>query len=141
MKIERLVLDTNVAVSAALDDESTAARVIDLAVESCQLIGTGDTVKEIVETLYRPKFDRYISPSGRELFLSRLERFTDIVAVIQRVKACQDPRDDKFLEAALNGRADAIVSGAKDLLTLNPFRGILILTPAQYLQHAKTRDR
>jgi len=42
------------------------------------------------------------------------------------------PRN-KFLEAAVNGRADVIVTGDKDLLDLNPFRSIAIMTPADYL--------
>jgi predicted nucleic acid-binding protein len=44
-----------------------------------------------------------------------------------------DPEDDKFLEAAVNGRANVIVIGDKDLLDLNPFRGVAIMTPADYL--------
>jgi predicted nucleic acid-binding protein len=50
------------------------------------------------------------------------------------VKGCRDPKDDKFLEIALNGHADLIISGDKDLLDLNPFRGIPILSPAGYLK-------
>jgi predicted nucleic acid-binding protein len=50
------------------------------------------------------------------------------------IRACRDPRDDKFLEVAVNGRADAIVTGDQDLLVLNPFQGIPILSPAGYLE-------
>jgi len=50
------------------------------------------------------------------------------------IRACRDPRDDKFLEVAVHGRADAIVTGDADLLALHPFRGIAILTPAAYLE-------
>lgn len=57
----------------------------------------------------------------------------EIVAVEQPVRACRDPKDDKFLEAAVNGRADVLVTGDRDLLDLHPFRGIAILTPADYL--------
>ena len=51
----------------------------------------------------------------------------------QPIRASRDPKDDKFLEAAVNGRADVIVTGDKDLLDLDPFRGIAIVTPAAYL--------
>ena len=57
----------------------------------------------------------------------------DTVEIVARVQACRDPRDDKFLDVAVNGRADVIVTGDADLLALNPFRGIAILTPAAYL--------
>jgi predicted nucleic acid-binding protein len=56
------------------------------------------------------------------------------VTILSPVRACRDPRDDKFLEVAVHGRADAIVTGDRDLLDLNPFRGIAILTPAEYLE-------
>lgn len=49
------------------------------------------------------------------------------------VSECRDPKDDKFLEVAPNGRADVIVSGDADLLTLNPWRAIAIVTPEDYL--------
>jgi predicted nucleic acid-binding protein len=50
------------------------------------------------------------------------------------VRACRDPREDKFLEVAVHGRADVIVTGDRDLLDLNPFREIEILTPTEYLK-------
>jgi predicted nucleic acid-binding protein len=57
----------------------------------------------------------------------------EIVEVEQPVRASRDPKDDKFLEAAVNGRADVLVTGDRDLQDLHPFRGIAILTPADYL--------
>ncbi len=57
--------------------------------------------------------------------------------ISERVAACRDPTDDKFLELAVNGYADLIVSGDADLLALNPFRGIAIITPAAYAQRAR----
>ena len=60
--------------------------------------------------------------------------FVDIVEGVQQVRACRDPDDDKFLEAAVNGRADVVVSGEADLLALHPFRQIRILTPAAYVR-------
>jgi uncharacterized protein len=52
---------------------------------------------------------------------------------VQQVQACRDPKDDKFLELAVNGNADLIVTGDQDLLVLRQFRNILISTPADYL--------
>ena len=50
------------------------------------------------------------------------------------ITICRDAKDDKFLELALNGRADIIVSGDQDLLTLNPFQGIPIVQPATFIR-------
>jgi predicted nucleic acid-binding protein len=60
----------------------------------------------------------------------------ELVAITQRIAACRDPTDDKFLELAVSGRADLIISGDADLLALNPFRGIPIVGPAAYVLRA-----
>lgn len=55
------------------------------------------------------------------------------VAITHRVQVCRDPCDDKFLHVALNGEAEAIVTGDADLLALHPFHGVQILSPAAFL--------
>ena len=52
----------------------------------------------------------------------------------ERFAACRDPKDDKFLELAVNGRADVILTGDNDLLVLDPFRGISIIAPAAFVR-------
>jgi putative PIN family toxin of toxin-antitoxin system len=56
-----------------------------------------------------------------------------MVPVAQRIRACRDPKDDKFFDAALSGGAHAIVTGDQDLLALPPFHDIHIVTPAAFL--------
>lgn len=63
--------------------------------------------------------------------------FAELVLVTERISACRDPTDDKFLEVAVNCRADIIVSGDAELLVLSPFRGIPIVTPAAFVQGAR----
>jgi uncharacterized protein len=58
----------------------------------------------------------------------------EFVPIIQTVRECRDPDDDKILELALNGRADVIITGDEDLLELHPWREIAILTPVSYLK-------
>jgi putative PIN family toxin of toxin-antitoxin system len=67
------------------------------------------------------------------VFLAELARVVELVAITQRITLCRDPRDDKFLELALAGRADFLVTGDVDLLALDPFHGTRILDPATYL--------
>jgi len=133
MKIERVVIDTNVLISAALLDESVPARARNHAIRYGQLIATEQTFAELTGRLLLPKFDRYVSRARREALLERMQPIVEIVPVIQVVRACRDPRDDMFLEAAVNGRADVLVTGDRDLLALHPFAGIAIVTPADYL--------
>jgi uncharacterized protein len=55
------------------------------------------------------------------------------VTITERIVVCRDPTDDKFLELAVNGRADVFVTGDLDLLVLNPFRGLPIITPRVFV--------
>jgi len=76
----------------------------------------------------------------RTLFLRQLTRTAEFFPIIHRVQECRDPKDDKFLELALNGRADVIVTGDADLVALNPWRGIEIVTALDYLQPKAERS-
>jgi putative PIN family toxin of toxin-antitoxin system len=89
---------------------------------------------ELAEVLGRAKFDPYLTIGERQDFLRMFDRIAERVEVVRTVQACRDPRDDKFLELAVEGEADVIVTGDNDLLTLDPFQGISILTPARFLQ-------
>jgi len=133
MTRERLVIDTDVFISGLLSSTSHPARVVERAIEHGQLLGSTQTVRELIETLLLPKFDRYVSRQRREALLDRLAPLVEIVEIVQRVQVCRDPKDDKFLELAVNGRANVVVTGDDDLLSLHPFRGIDILSPAAYL--------
>jgi putative PIN family toxin of toxin-antitoxin system len=133
MTRERVVLDTNVLISGLFSTTSTPARAVERAVRNDQLIATTATLRELMTKLFSPKFDRYVPRERRDALLLRLAPLVEIVEVVQQIQAARDPDDDKFLEAAVNGRANVVVSGDGDLLELNPFRGIAILTPAAYI--------
>ena len=75
-----------------------------------------------------------MSREKRDALLVRLVALIEMVEIVETVQASRDPKDDKFLDVAVNGRADVIVTGDSDLLALNPYRGVAILTPADYLR-------
>jgi uncharacterized protein len=81
-----------------------------------------------------------VNEEERARFLQSLLSEARLVEVREKVRAYRDPKDDKFLELAVNGEADCIVSGDEDLLTLDPFRGIPILTPDKFLD-TLSKDR
>lgn len=94
---------------------------------------SADAIAELSDVLGREKFRRYVTEEERERFLRGLLQRARLVEIHDKVRACRDPKDDKFLELAVNGGADCIVSGDDDLLTLHPFRGVDILTPNGFL--------
>jgi putative PIN family toxin of toxin-antitoxin system len=133
MTCERVVIDTNVLISGLFSTTSTPALAVEKAVTKAQLVATAETLRELIEKLLRPEFDRYVRRERREALLQRVASILEIVEVLQAVRASRDPKDDKFLEAAVNGRANVLVTGDRDLLDLNPFRGVAIVTPTDYL--------
>jgi hypothetical protein len=76
-----------------------------------------------------PSFAALVDADTRA-WLKELTEAAEPVEITERIVACRDPTDDKFLELAVNGHADLIVTGDGDLLALNPFRDIPIVTPA-----------
>ena len=130
----RLVVDTNVFVSAIILPRSSPRQLVDRALDQGLLLLSDATVGELREVLSRSKLDRYVSREERALVLAQIGRTAEFVPIIQLVRQCRDLKDDKFLEIALNGRADVIITGDADLLTLHPWRGIEILSPKQFLR-------
>ena len=127
----RLVVDTNIFVSAALKDASWPAETIRWIATYGGLLKSAITEQELLAVLQRPRIAPKIEPD----FSDRLRRMlaaAELVTIAERVAACRDPDDDKFLELAVNGSADVIISGDADLLTLDTFRGIPIITAAAF---------
>ena len=129
----RVVVDTNVLISAALKEQSLPSMAVHLATESGVLLKSTITEQELFVTLDRPRLAPLIPPRFRD-WLSELLAAAELVTIAERITGCRDPNDDKFLELAVNGHADLIVSGDADLLTLNPFQGIPIVAPAIFVQ-------
>jgi len=132
-KPSRVVIDTNIFLSAVLNQDSFPARVVEKALRSSQILQSAETWDELEDVLSREKFDRYRSVFDRRMYFRYLAEFMQPISVTTKVSVCRDPKDDKLLELAIDGRADSIITGDKDLLVLSPFEGIPIITPLEYL--------
>jgi len=117
---------------------ATAAQAVRVATGSDSVLASTDTLAELADVLSRPKFDPYVSIEERQTFLRLFARLAEHVAISRPIRACRDPKDDKFLELAVNGSAGLIVTGDADLLALHPFHAIAILTPSAFLALAPT---
>lgn len=134
MRAERVVLDTNVLISAVLQPKGPPRAAIDaVRMAGGVLLFSDQTFDELRTRLERPKFDRYVSREGRALFLAQLDAVSEWVAITGAKMGCRDPDDDKLLETTLTGEADCLVTGDRDLLVMSPFHEIPILTPADFL--------
>jgi putative PIN family toxin of toxin-antitoxin system len=131
-----IVIDTNVYVSRLIREQSKPGRAVARAWREGVTLVSDATLEELRVVLRREKFARYIPPGSVEPYLLQVREVALYMSNPPTIRACRDPKDDKFLEVAVDGRADLIVTGDNDLLALHPFRGIAILTPAEYLEQA-----
>ncbi|MFO8048164.1 MAG: putative toxin-antitoxin system toxin component, PIN family [Desulfosudaceae bacterium] len=130
------VVDTNVLVSA-LVFKQTPEQVVSKIIQSGLFLFSDDTLEELIDVLGRPKFSKHISAEIIHDYLSLLANFSRFIKPSQRITACRDPRDNMFLELAVAGKADFIVTGDQDLLELNPFRNVRIVQPAEFMAIVK----
>jgi putative PIN family toxin of toxin-antitoxin system len=127
----RLVVDTNVFIGATLKEASWPGNTVRWIGKFGGLLKSAVTEQEVIEVLQRPRISPKIAPFFLEN-VSRIFSAAEPVTIVEPVTGCRAPDDDKFLALAVNGRADAIVSGDDDLLVLDTYRGIPIISPAAF---------
>lgn len=133
--MKRVVLDTNIIISSALG----GALVLVLEkwdAEKFTVIVTTDLVSEYFEVLNRPKFG--LKQATIDKITNYIYQFSEFVVPEERIQfIVDDPKDDKFLEAAIAGKVDFIVSGDNHLLELKEFRSIPIVSGREFLDWLK----
>ena len=133
MPAPRVVLDANIFVSALLGKGSPFHLYEAFKIGAIEVVCSKQLLSELAEVLLRPKFD--IRSDEIKVLFRLLRHKATIVRALHRVAVCRDPKDNFILECALSGNASWIVTGDKDLLVLNPFRGIRIVPPTDFLKH------
>ncbi|AFZ55462.1 putative toxin-antitoxin system toxin component, PIN family [Cyanobacterium aponinum UTEX 3222] len=129
----RIILDTNILISGLLLSSSRVGEVFDIVTQNHILLISENTFTEFYLTITKRKFDKYLSFEKRIQFLGQLKAKALLINVIEIIDICRDSKDNKFLELAVSGKADFIVTGDNDLLVLNPFRDIEIITVSDFL--------
>ena len=136
MKAERVVVDTNVLISALLVPTGKPSRVMaKLADSGARLLLSRVTYLELASRLALPKFDRYRTTAQMNRYLDWLADLADWVKPSIQISDCPDPDDNRFLEVLIVGDGDLLITGDSDLLALNPYEGRPILNPAIFLSH------
>jgi len=120
-------------VSALLLSDSVLRLAFDEAIDYGKVIISTPVLLELTEVLTRNKLNKYLTEQERMRFLVALLKESELVGINEQIDDCRDPSDNKFLELAVCGNADVLITGDNDLLVLNPFRGIAILTPRDFL--------
>lgn len=117
--LRRVVIDTNVWISGALNRTGAPGRLTRLVLAAGVPLFSPATFAELETRLWKPKFDRYLSRELRQSILhdlSAIAEWVEIPRVLATRTYCRDPDDDKFIQTALAAQASWIVSGDQDLL-------------------------
>jgi putative PIN family toxin of toxin-antitoxin system len=131
----KFVFDTNTLISAALLKQSINARALNYALDLGRIVISHPVLEEFTEVIFRKKFDKYfLNDEERLEAISRIEKNALIFFPKERVTACRDPKDNKFLELAIAANASCIVTGDLDLIILNPFYTIPILSASDFIK-------
>ncbi len=133
MNPNRVVIDTNVFISALLNPLGTPKKVINIAVSQFTILQSEATYQELATRISKNKFHKYLEKDDRLDFLSSLKNRSLFVDIWHETRVCSDLDDNKFLELAVSGMAQYIITGDKELLILNTYQGIPIITPAEFL--------
>jgi len=136
MKIEPafIVIDTNVLISAGLLPQSKTAQVLALAIEHFVIAQNRDTWHELETRIARPRFDRYFGESGRLRHLVQIAQSIQRFEISSAVSVSRDKTDDKFIELANDAGASILISGDPDLKDVKAYKGVEILSPAQFFE-------
>ncbi|MBI3179187.1 MAG: putative toxin-antitoxin system toxin component, PIN family [Deltaproteobacteria bacterium] len=136
----RVVVDTNVIVSALLGSPNAQAILVAFRDGHLQLVTTRELVDEMGRVLTRPKLATVVDAGEAKRVRRLVLRRASIVTATSNVSICGDPKDNVILAAAIAGRAAAVVTGDNDLLVLHPYEGIDIIKPADFLARLNKRD-
>jgi putative PIN family toxin of toxin-antitoxin system len=140
----RVVVDTNILVRAVIRPHGTVGPVLlRLRQGDYTLLYARSLLEELIDVLNRPRIrEKYrLTDWDIQTIIGLILLRGESVTPTERIVACRDPKDDKVLEVAVTGKADVIVSGDQDLLTLDPYAGIPIVPPNAFLRMLDLEQR
>ena len=129
----RIILDTNILISALMYPASVSRRAVVAAFRDFQPIVSAQTWAELEGVSGRKKFARYFSESDRLEFLGYLAQSVLFLPATEDVRDCADAKDNKFLSLAVSQDCRVIVSGDLDLRRMHPFRNVAIVSAGEFL--------
>lgn len=134
-----VVLDVNVLVSAVIFPGICRGVVGALGEGKFTMALSPPLLEEFLRALEKPRLKRLITPVVFEEIIALIHEKAFVVEPQMKIKACRDPDDDAVIECAFAAKANIIVTGDQDLLTMNPFRKISILSPRTFATRLKIR--
>jgi len=132
----RVIIDTNIWVSFLIG--KMLSGLDDLIIDNrVQLLLSDELLGEMNDVLHRPKFQKYFSVDMINELVSLMLGKVEMVEIKETLDICRDPKDNFLLDICVSGKADYLVTGDEDLLTLNPFKGTQIIDYNSFLNMLK----
>lgn len=131
----RAVVDANVYVSAIIQPAGTPGHLIERFLREAifEIVLSPAIVDEVLRALGYRKLRKYLRGTDAQLWFEDIVVLADVVADTPLSGVCDDPDDDKYLAAALEGRASHVVTGDRHFLALGQHAGVEIVTPRGFL--------
>ena len=130
----RVVLDTNWYVSASINRKSRRTLYALLTNDRLQILYTDRLFEEFSEVIYRPKFEKTITPNQIRRFIRLITPILESVKLKTSFLVSRDPKDNYLLSLSQDGKANYLVTGDPDLLVLGRFGETEIVTMAEFRQ-------
>lgn len=132
-KVSRIIIDTNLWISFLITKDFAKIDEI-LFSKHGILVFSQELLDEFLEVARRPKFRRFFSNTDIEELLETIDEYADFVKVQTQIEICRDPKDNFLLSLSVDGNADYLLTGDKDLLELTKFGKTTIITISDFLQ-------
>jgi putative PIN family toxin of toxin-antitoxin system len=129
----RIILDSNLWISFLISSRFERLDSL-LETDRCRLLFSRQLLEEFVGVARRPKLQKYISKDELDDLLETIDEVADFVSVHSSVTLCRDPKDNFLLELAIDGNADYLLTGDKDLLVLKQIEGTQIMKIAAFME-------
>ena len=136
-KIKRVIIDTNLWISFLITNNLNILSELFLF-ERFQIIFSDELFNEFLDVARRPKFKKYFDEKSVQLLIENISEKLEFIEVASAITICRDLKDNFILALSIDGNADYIVTGDKDLLSLNGFKGKKIITINEFIKIINT---
>ena len=132
-RIKRVIIDTNLWISFLITNNLNILSELFLF-ERFQIIFSDELFNEFLDVARRPKFKKYFDEKSVQLLIENISEKLEFIEVASAITVCRDLKDNFIFALSIDGNADYIVTGDKDLLSLNGFKGKKIITINEFIK-------
>ncbi len=133
-KVSRIIIDTNLWISFLITKDFTKLDEIIFSRNGI-LVFSQELLDEFLEVARRPKLRRFFSAADIEEIVGTIDEYAEFVKVQTKIEVCRDTKDNFLLSLSVDGNADFLLTGDKDLLVMTKFGETAIVTISEFLQY------